>query len=294
MNSFISNAFENATTELETAEVSSKQPTSIRNTYLMVSIYDMHPHSKNRDINMEAVKELAANIRLNGIQQAPVLKPDGNGQFTILAGCHRWKACGINVEQFGLKQFERIQCMIQYKDDIDSELILIDTNIKVNPLSAFDMMMAIGRKEELLRMKKENNELSGNIKAIIEEQSTLKRTQIGTYISIYKKGSEAVKEALKNELITLAQASKLSKLSIENQITELNKIVKKGSSDDQKLKYKKYLTKLRNSTNEITKFLHGIPVDDLTEKQKDLLRLSNQMVEYLDIVDEELRCNDEI
>ena len=36
------------------------------------------------------------------------------------------------------------------------------------------------------------------------------------------------------------------------------------------------------------------PVNDLTEKQIDLLRLSNQMVEYLDIVDEELRCNDEI
>ena len=38
-------------------------------------------------------------------------------------------------------------------DEIEQELILIDSNLESNPLTVYETMMAIGRKEELLQMK---------------------------------------------------------------------------------------------------------------------------------------------
>lgn len=260
---------------------------SNRDDTMILDIYDLIPHERNRALSAENVSDLAKNIRLNGLLQYPIVKPDGNGKFIILAGHNRIAACKLNVEEFKEEKFKKIRCIVKNSDPIDSELILIDTNVKSNPLSPYDMMMALGRKEELLKIKKQNGELKGNLKNIISEESTLARSQVQTYLSIYKKATHNVKTALKDGSINLSQALKICKLSNELQEDHLEKQLMKKEilyPADPNSQYRKLLHNYQKSGAALSKYLSTLPERMIDSKQKDLLKFIEQMSDLLDMI----------
>lgn len=264
---------------------------SNRDDTMILDIYDLIPHERNRALSAENVSDLAKNIRLNGLLQYPIVKPDGNGKFIILAGHNRIAACKLNVEEFKEEKFKKIRCIVKNSDPIDSELILIDTNVKSNPLTPYDMMIALGRKEELLKIKKQNGELKGNLKNIISEESTLARSQVQTYLSIYKKATHNVKTALKDGSINLSQALKLCKLSNELQEDLLEEQLMKKESlhpADPNSQYRKLLHNYQKSGAALSKYLSTLPVRMIDSKQKDLLKFIEQMSDLLDMIIDEV------
>ncbi len=246
----------------------------------MLQIDTLLPSENNRKLNNEFVDELAANIKLNGLLQAPVVTPIENGMYRILTGHHRVAACKKLNEEDG--SFQMIRCMIKRKDEIDCELLMLDTNLKINTLNSYDRMMAIGRKEELLKEKKKRDQQKGgNIKMIIVEETGLKRSQVQTYLTIYKKACAEVKEALRKEQITLSQAASLAKKTESEQIKAINqKHEKKIKKEETDLLYKaidSYTRECRRLDN----ILQKTDEEQLSSMEIDLKKFVHEMMNFL-------------
>ena len=243
------------------------------------------PSDINRELDHDFVTELANNIRMNGLMQYPVVKPIGDGTFTILAGHHRIAACKKLKEADG--SYQTVRCLIKRSDDIDSELLLLDTNLQINTLSVYDKVMAIGRKEELLKEKKKRDHAKGgNLKHIIAEESGLKRSQIQTYLTVYKKAIPEVKEALRKEKITLTQAVAISQKPANDQLKAVMKGREKVSAEkNTEACFQKTLdttlTAYVKANHELDRLLQKAGTE-LTPQQEDLKRFVHEMVRFLE------------
>ncbi len=171
-------------------------------------------HYKNLLVNekqekifdMKDIQTKAESIEQIGLLQMPLVKPIGNQQAVILAGHKRVAAIRYLVEQKNRKDLEFIRCQEYKGDEVDDELALIDTNLEASQLSSYELMMAIGRKEELLKFK----ENGGTMRQVIAEKSHLNQTQIGYYLRCYKRLRPASKQLLREEKITMKQAIRLA------------------------------------------------------------------------------------
>lgn len=243
------------------------------------------PSEINRELDNDFVTELANNIRMNGLMQYPVVKPIGDGTFTILAGHHRIAACKKLKEADG--SYQTVRCLIKRSDDIDSELLLLDTNLQINTLSVYDKVMAIGRKEELLKEKKKRDHAKGgNLKNIIAEESGLKRSQIQNYLTVYKKAAPEVKEALRQEKITLTQAVAISQKPMNDQLKVVMKRLEKAPEEkNTKTNFQKTfnttLAAYVKVNHKLVRILQNAQ-SELTPQQKDLKRFAYEMAKFLE------------
>lgn len=190
----------------------------------VIPLTSLCAHPKNRGINKEKVLEYVNSIRINGIIYEPVVKANDDGSYTILSCHHRIEACRILAKEN--PKYLHIKCKVKYLDDIDAELLLIDSNL-TSPLTSYEKMMNIGRKEEIFKEKIVNGELGvgGPLRDIVAAHSSmLKTTQVGTYLRIYKRGTSTLKEALKKNLISVEAAAQICLLPAEQQ----NKALKSG------------------------------------------------------------------
>lgn len=216
---------------------------------------DLIANSKNRSVNQDKVLSIAESIFTNGrmIDKPQVTLLD-NGKALLWAGHHRVAAITYLVEEKGLKEFEYIKCDVLENNDIDNEILMIDTNLEREELSVYDKMIAIGRKEELYLLKKRKKELNyaGSARSYIASTSkNLEETQVGVHLRVYKKASKQVKVALKDEKITLTQAYNLAALPDKEQVIELKKIISpKKSIQRQKEKQDAFFEELRVSIQE--------------------------------------------
>lgn len=185
--------------------------TRLSNMSRIIPLESLVGHEKNRELDQEKIKAYAESILINGLLQDPVVKPKGDGTYTILSGHHRIEACRRLQEMD--RQYAQVRCKLLDVDDLDAELALLDSNIETNPLSPYDMMLALGRKEEILKEKR----VKGTLRAIISEDLGMKPTQVGKYLKVYKKGCEELWKQLKDGSITLEKAAALSNLSQDEQ-----------------------------------------------------------------------------
>lgn len=250
---------------------------------------DLIPNKKNRLVNHDKVLSIAESIIANGrmIDKPQVTLLD-NGKALLWAGHHRTAAITYLVEEKGLKEFEYIKCDVLENNDLDNEILMIDTNLAREELSVYDKMNAIGRKEELYLFKKKNKELEyvGSARSYISSTSkNLNETQIGVHLRVYKKGCNEVKNALKDEKITLTQAYKLAALNEKEQKEKLKEILfpkKKKKQEDKALQYirdkledkmnrkvsvnKNTITFKFDSINDLSNLLNELNLHDIVEE----------------------------
>ena len=65
---------------------------------LPVEFFQRGKYQPRRDINAEALEELASSIRPQGVMQPIVVRPIGKDKYEIIAGERRWRA----AQQAGL------------------------------------------------------------------------------------------------------------------------------------------------------------------------------------------------
>lgn len=170
---------------------------------LMIDIYKLNPNKKNRKIDEAKVKEYAESIRIAGLLQYPIVQSNQDGSYTILAGHHRIRAYYMLAKED--PKYLQIPCRV---------------------LEMNELMLALGRKEEIFKAKIASGELGcgGAVRDIVAAYSPmLKSTQIGKYLRIYKRASPELKEAFQKGKITMEKAAELSKLKNDEQIIALNK-----------------------------------------------------------------------
>ncbi len=175
---------------------------------------DLLANPKQAEIfDMKDIESKARSIENIGLLQPLLVESiPGSRQAVLIAGHKRLAAIKMLVEEKNLMQFQYVWCKVQEPDEIMNELALIDTNLEASELSNYEKMMAIGRKEEILR---ENGQKG--LRSMIASQSNLEETMVGYYLKLYKKLHRSCKQLLREEKLNIKQAIKISNLSEEEQ-----------------------------------------------------------------------------
>lgn len=228
--------------EARTAKTNPAYTPALSNRRKWIHYGQILPNPNNREINREKVKSIAESILTHGriledITVVP-LKNENEERYMILAGHHRYYA-NLSLVEAGHTDFEYLKCSIANDDPIENELIVIDTNLERSELTAYEKMMAIGRKEELLKEqihagKRTMKEKS--MRDMVAKESNLKPTQTGAYLRIYKKGCAELKQALKKDQITLENAAALALKTPQQQCESLAKLSQKAKTPSKKRK----------------------------------------------------------
>lgn len=101
-----------------------------------LELLDDHPdNSSIFNMNQEELEELAVSIKAIGVQQPLLVEKKENGRYMVIAG-HRRK---VAAKMAGLKT---VPCIIK-QDDVDTETVLIETNLRVRELSLMDKARAV-------------------------------------------------------------------------------------------------------------------------------------------------------
>lgn len=189
---------------------------------MKIALDSLIANPKNRQINEQKVQEYVASIRINGLLQDPLVQPMDDKTYMILSGHHRIAACRRLAKEDSF--YNAIECKVTMPDldNLRTEMALIDGNLN-SPLTAYEKVISIGRKEEILKKlaidhKDEMGKGKGSLRDIIAAQISLQSTQVGKYLRIYKRASTEVLTALKEERISFEEAAKLCKYEKEKQV----------------------------------------------------------------------------
>ena len=90
--------------------------------------------SKLNDFPVNDIEELTESLRLFGLLQPLVVKPDGDGTYLLLGGERRYTAIGYGRQLGYANWFEDgVRCEIYETDkfsDIDEKIIIYEQNIQ--------------------------------------------------------------------------------------------------------------------------------------------------------------------
>lgn len=267
-----------------------------------IDIKDIERNKKNF-YEIVNVDELAEDIKMNGLNHNLVVRKLDNGKYELISGERRYTALTQLVEQ-GNEIFALVPCKVIEANDIDSEIILIQTNAQTRELTEIEKLEQVKRLTELYKTKKKNGEkVPGKIREIIANDLKLSPTQVGRYERINKNLIPELKEILENGNLTIANASEFSSLSEDNQkviLEIINNKVEISKEEATELKVK--LKKLEQEKADELKRLENEKLVEIkkieNEKSVEIRRIENEKAEALIskklISDEVLRLKSEL
>ncbi|CEJ75460.1 ParB protein [[Clostridium] sordellii] len=162
------------------------------------------------------IEDLAEDISINGLNHNLVVRPIKEGKYEIISGERRYTALKELVDK-GDEKFKKVPCKISDLNDLDSEIVLIQSNAQSRELSETDKLKQVQRLTELYKLKKQKGETVGRIREIISKDTGLSPTQVGRYTTINKNLIPELKSVLEQGKLTINNASEFAVLSEENQ-----------------------------------------------------------------------------
>jgi ParB family chromosome partitioning protein len=197
------------TRELESQTVEQvKDDGSLRK--IPVEFIQRGQYQPRRDIQPEALEELAASIRAQGVMQPIVVRPIGPERFEIIAGERRWRASQLA----GLSE---IPAVVREVADEDAIAMALIENIQRENLNPIEEAMA------LQRLQKEF-ELTQQEVADAVGKNRVTITNLLRLISL----TPEVKKMLEHGDLEMGHARALLSLEAEQQIEAARQVVQKG------------------------------------------------------------------
>lgn len=205
------------------------------------------------------VEELAEDIKLNGLNHNLVVRQLENSTYELISGERRFTALN-NLVNEGETLFALVPCKVVDKNDIDSEIILIQANSQTRELSESEKLKQVERLTFLYKEKKSNGEtVPGKIRELIASDLKLSPTQVGRYERINNNLIPELKELLEQGNLTTSNASEFSTLSEENQKVILDIINSKVEiSKDEATKLKVKLKNIEDEKNKEIKLKQSL------------------------------------
>ena len=108
---------------------------------LPVEMVQRGKYQPRRDMNQEALEELADSIRKQGIMQPIVVRPIDTDRYEIIAGERRWRAAQ-------LAGLDRVPALIRQVPDEAAIAMALIENIQREDLNAMEEAMALQRLQE--------------------------------------------------------------------------------------------------------------------------------------------------
>ena len=106
--------------------------------HLPLDLIQRGKYQPRRDMDPQALEELASSIRTQGVMQPIVVRPIEGNRFEIIAGERRWRASQ-------LVRLETVPCLIKNVEDNAAVAIALIENIQREDLNAIEEAVALQR-----------------------------------------------------------------------------------------------------------------------------------------------------
>ena len=195
--------------ETETAEQSEPE-NNLRE--IPVDLIQRGKYQPRRDMDAEALQELADSIKVQGVLQPIVIRPIGEGKFEIIAGERRWRA----TQLAGL---EAIPAMIRDVPDEAAIAMSLIENIQRENLNPIEEAMALQRlQQEFELTQQEVGDAVGKSRTTVTNLLRLMGLQ------------PDVRTLLEHGDLEMGHARALLGLSVDDQSAAARMVVGKGMS----------------------------------------------------------------
>ena len=172
-----------------------------------------NPNQPRREMDQEALQELADSIREIGIVQPITLRQMDDGTYQIIAGERRWRASQ-------LAGLTTIPAYVRKASDESVALMALVENIQREDLNAIEIALAYSNMQQVMNLTQE----------AVAEKVGKKRTTVANYLRLLKLPAP-VQLALRNKQIDQGHARAILGLnSPARQVKLFHEIQKKGYS----------------------------------------------------------------
>jgi ParB family chromosome partitioning protein len=197
-----------ASTESDNTEALSNE--TLR--YLPVDLIQRGKYQPRRNMNPEALEDLANSIRAQGVIQPIVVRPIGEGRYEIVAGERRWRAAQMAV-------LTEIPALVREIPDESAVAIALIENIQRESLNPIEESQALQRLMEELHLTHQQ----------VAEAVGKSRASVSNSLRLLSLNSD-VKLMVEEGELEMGHARALLTLSPELQIEAAETIIAKGLS----------------------------------------------------------------
>ena len=211
-----------------------KKDNSAGVTEIEISKVKPNPNQPRKNVDQEALNDLAASIRTHGIIQPIVVNKQSNGEYLIIAGERRWRAANI----CGLKTIPVI--IKNYTDKQVKEISIIENLQRedLNPIEAAraikELMEEYGLTQETVseRIGKSRSNIANTLRLLSLYPDVIKLVEEGKLSSGHARTLVVISD--QNDQIKMAHTAVLKNWSVR----ELEKAVKNYTNPPVKVKVK--------------------------------------------------------
>lgn len=194
-----------ATLEEEAAKVDSRE---LR--HLPLDLIQRGKYQPRRDMDPQALEELANSIKAQGVMQPIVVRPIGAGRFEIIAGERRWRAS----QQAGL---DKIPAMVREVPDEAAIAMALIENIQREDLNPVEEAVALQRLQQEFELTQQQV-----ADAVGKSRATV--TNLLRLIAL----PEEIKTMLSHGDLEMGHARALLGLPLEQQVEGARHVVARG------------------------------------------------------------------
>lgn len=207
-------------------------------------------YQPRKDMSPEALEELAASIRNQGIIQPIVVRPINEEQYEIIAGERRWRASQIA----GL---DKVPCLIKDVPDEAAVAIALIENIQREDLNAMEEAIALQRLQDEFELTHQE----------VADAVGKSRTSVSNYLRLNKLEDD-VKTLMEHGDLEFGHAKVLLALSGDEQILAARKVVAKDLT-------------VRDTEKLVNSLTQEQAEKAIVEKDPDVKLLEQQLIERL-------------
>ncbi len=239
-----------------------------------LTTFNNHPFKVLDDDKMEETKE---SVEKYGVLVPIIVRPKDNGQYEIIAGHRRKRAC----ELLGI---ETIPTLVRILDDEESVIIMVDSNIQRENLLHSEKAFAFKMKLEAIKRQGKRNDLTcdqvghklNKSVEIIADEAGESQTQIKRFIRLTELTTRLI-EMVDDKKLAFNTGVEISYLSKEEQEMLLSKIEELEiiPSMVQATKLKKY-----SSDGTLTDAVIDVILSETTEKPVQVTLKANKLNKY--------------
>ncbi|PAV47263.1 chromosome partitioning protein ParB [Pseudomonas sp. HAR-UPW-AIA-41] len=194
-----------ATLEEEAAKVDSRELQ-----HLPLDLIQRGKYQPRRDMDPQALEELANSIKAQGVMQPIVVRPIGAGRFEIIAGERRWRAS----QQAGL---DKIPAMVREVPDEAAIAMALIENIQREDLNPVEEAVALQRLQQEFELTQQQV-----ADAVGKSRATV--TNLLRLIAL----PEEIKTMLSHGDLEMGHARALLGLPLEQQVEGARHVVARG------------------------------------------------------------------
>ncbi len=207
-------------------------------------------YQPRKDMSPEALEELAASIRNQGIIQPIVVRSVATDEYEIIAGERRWRASQ-------LAQLDTVPCLIKEVPDEAAVAIALIENIQREDLNAMEEAIALQRLQDEFELTHQE----------VADAVGKSRTSVTNYLRLNKLEDD-VKTLMEHGDIEFGHAKVLLGLSGDEQVLAARKVVAKDLT-------------VRDTEKLVNSLTQEQAQKQKAEKDPDVKLLEQQLIEKL-------------